>query len=392
MKQELIIENPAVLSLGDAVSKKENKHLFTLVLLGSSLSILIGVLWDISWHMSIGRDAFFSPPHIAIYLGGVVAGLTSIAKTVVTSFFTSPIEKERYVSFWGLRTPFGAMFCIWGAGAMLTSAPFDDWWHNTYGLDVKILSPPHALLAFGIFGIQLGSMFSILAIQNSRAASTFWKYAYLVSAGVFLAIVYIFIIEYMGRAKMRNPLFYEVAGGVLPMFLLAGAFPVHVKYRHTIVAASYMTIFLLALWIFPLFPAEPKLSPVRNPVDHFVPLPFPLWLIVPAFLIDLVASKMITAGRWAKAVAFGVTFITTLFLVQYFFSAFLMSPSARNWVFGAHEWTYYADPNARYRYQFVPFKGSAFDYAWQMGFAFVLSVLSSFLGLKWGDWMARIKR
>ncbi len=28
---------------------------------------------------------------------------------------------------------------------MITSAPFDDWWHNAYGLDVKILSPPHVV-------------------------------------------------------------------------------------------------------------------------------------------------------------------------------------------------------------------------------------------------------
>lgn len=381
-----------MLPLGGATADQENKHLFTFLLLCSSISILIGVLWDISWHMSIGRDAFFSPPHIAIYLGGVLAGLASMAKTVQISFFTSSIEQERYVAFWGLRAPFGAMFCIWGAGAMLTSAPFDDWWHNTYGLDVKILSPPHALLAFGIFGIQLGSMFSILAIQNTSAASNFWKYAYLVSAGVFLAIVYIFIIEYMGRAKMRNPHFYEVAGGVLPLFLLAGAQPVQVKYRCTIVAASYMAIFLLALWIFPLFPAEPKLAPVRNPVDHFVPLPFPLWLIVPAFLMDLVGSRLGETNRWIKAAGLGITFVAVLFLVQYSFSAFLMSPSARNWVFGAHEWTYYANPNAPYRYAFVPFKGTSFDYGLQMAFAFILAVLSSFLGLRWGNWMGRIKR
>ena len=30
---------------------------------------------------------------------------------------------------------------------MLTSAPFDNWWHDAYGLDVKIISPPHMFLA-----------------------------------------------------------------------------------------------------------------------------------------------------------------------------------------------------------------------------------------------------
>ena len=37
---------------------------------------VIGAHWDISWHRSIGRDAFWTAPHIAIYLKGVLAGLT----------------------------------------------------------------------------------------------------------------------------------------------------------------------------------------------------------------------------------------------------------------------------------------------------------------------------
>ena len=32
----------------------------------------LGVLWDTSWHLSIGRDTFWSPPHIVIYMGGVI--------------------------------------------------------------------------------------------------------------------------------------------------------------------------------------------------------------------------------------------------------------------------------------------------------------------------------
>ena len=79
-----------------------------------------------------------------IYLGGVVAGLTcgwlALAHDVCRA---RPRSARAAVRFWGFRAPFGAWVCIWGAFAMLTSAPFDDWWHNAYGLDVKILSPPH---------------------------------------------------------------------------------------------------------------------------------------------------------------------------------------------------------------------------------------------------------
>ena len=47
-------------------------YVYTAIL--ASTSIIIGLLWDISWHMTVGRDAFLSPPHIAIYLGGLLAG------------------------------------------------------------------------------------------------------------------------------------------------------------------------------------------------------------------------------------------------------------------------------------------------------------------------------
>ena len=42
----------------------------------ASASVVLGVIWDISWHRTIGRDTFWTPAHLAIYLGGVVAGLT----------------------------------------------------------------------------------------------------------------------------------------------------------------------------------------------------------------------------------------------------------------------------------------------------------------------------
>ena len=40
----------------------------------ASTSVIVGVLWDISWHQTIGRDTFWSYPHMAMYLGGVVSG------------------------------------------------------------------------------------------------------------------------------------------------------------------------------------------------------------------------------------------------------------------------------------------------------------------------------
>src|SRR6185295_4523887 len=157
---------------------------FLYAVLFASTSVLVGVLWDISWHQSIGRDTFWTPAHLAIYLGGIVAGLTCGTLALRTTFAGTPEERGTTVRFWGFSAPLGAWVSIWGTFAMLTSAPFDDWWHNTYGLDVKILSPPHALLASGIGAIQVGAMLMILAWQNRAGTDRRLARLFLLAAGL----------------------------------------------------------------------------------------------------------------------------------------------------------------------------------------------------------------
>src|SRR6185503_14965188 len=132
----------------------------------AGLFILIGIVWDISWHTVIGRDTFWTPAHICIHLGGTLGGLVSGWLVLRTTFAGTAADKAATIGLWGFRGPLGAWVTIWGALAMLTSAPFDDWWHEAYGVDVKILSPPHTVLALGMWAIMLGALFLILREQN----------------------------------------------------------------------------------------------------------------------------------------------------------------------------------------------------------------------------------
>ncbi len=47
-----------------------------------------GGYWDISWHISIGRDTFWTPAHMMIYLAGILAGIAS-GYTILTTTFES---------------------------------------------------------------------------------------------------------------------------------------------------------------------------------------------------------------------------------------------------------------------------------------------------------------
>ena len=46
-------------------------------------SASVGGIWDISWHKSIGRDTFWTAPHMLIYLCGILAGISCGAAVVV---------------------------------------------------------------------------------------------------------------------------------------------------------------------------------------------------------------------------------------------------------------------------------------------------------------------
>src|ERR1700733_5332354 len=134
--------------------------------LAASTTVQIGAPWDISWHRSIGRDTFWSPPHLAIYLAAVLAAVAAASQILGATFRRSSPVRAHAVQVLGFRGPLGAFITAWGGITMLASAPFDDWWHNAYGLDVKILSPPHVVLATGILGVQIGALVLIAALMN----------------------------------------------------------------------------------------------------------------------------------------------------------------------------------------------------------------------------------
>src|ERR1700761_8892680 len=85
----------------------------------ASLLTVVGILWDISWHRSIGRDKFLSPPHILIYLGAIFAGLFSGIQVIYHSFFSPVSVRTGLIRVWGIfYSSLGSLFCIWGAIAM----------------------------------------------------------------------------------------------------------------------------------------------------------------------------------------------------------------------------------------------------------------------------------
>ena len=370
--------------------------------LTASAAIVIGLIWDISWHRTVGRDTFWSPPHVIEQIGAIIAGLCCGYVALTTTFAGSSDARGKSVRFWRFfQAPLGAWVCIWGTIMMITSAPFDNWWHNAYGLDVKIISPPHLILASGMIAIELGAMLMALGAQN-RATSEADKrrlgVIFVIAAAIIVEMVTIICTEDIGFAnEMHRAGFYKVAGLVLPLFLVAFARASRLTWPATRIAIAYMLLTMVSIWVLQLFPATPKLAPIYNAVTHMVPPPFPLLLVIPAIAIDMLLVRFKDDRDWMLAVAMGTAFIAIMLAVHWFWSQFMLSPAARNYFFGADQWDY-TNRLGPWRYQFwgldvdATGRWSAGKFLSGMGIATVLAILSTRAGLAWGKGMSRVKR
>ncbi len=355
----------------------------------------LGGLWDISWHMSIGRDTFWTPAHIAIQMTGVLVGMACGYTILTTTFGHDEARREASVGILGFRGPVGAFIATWGCIAMLTSAPFDNWWHNAYGLDVKIVSPPHTLLSFGSLAIKVGVMAMMASVMNREEGvlrrRLTWLFLFVGATGV--GQLGVMLTETTWVVYMHTALCYLSIAMTIPVVMVGAGWGASRKWACTIIASMYTAVLLAFEWILPLFPAEPKLGPVYQHVTHMVPLRFPLLLIVPAIVVDLILRQTEDRPAWFRAAFAGPAFVLSLMAVQWPFANFLLSPAARNAIFGSGYFAYFDPANFVYDpYQFRPVEKSAGAFLVVMVIALAASVLTTRLGLAWGEWMRRVRR
>jgi hypothetical protein len=118
-------------------------------LLASKVVTGWGVQWDIQWHVVIGRDSFWIPPHLITYAG--------VSAAVFLSFGVLLWETWRGTGsarVLGLRGSRGFQLAAWGIAVTIVAAPIDDLWHRLFGIDVTLWSPPHLM---GILGAVINA-------------------------------------------------------------------------------------------------------------------------------------------------------------------------------------------------------------------------------------------
>ena len=360
-------------------------------------SAFIGGEWDVSWHRSIGRDSFWTPAHLMIQLCGVLAAVVGLWLVYQCTFNRQSTLRDASVSVFGLRAPLGVFLAGWGGVAMITSAPFDNWWHAAYGLDVKIVSPPHTLLILGIRAVGLGVFFLILATMNRAAEQGQDSYPalqrlLLYLGGLMVAGQMFFLQEYTWDVALHGAGAYIAMAIAVPMAFALISQASRFRWAATTTAGIYTVLLIAEIFIFPMVSAEPKLGPVFNPITHLIPPRFPVLIVVPALALDLLWQRTKSWKTWQVALVSGFVFVAVVTAVEWPFANFLMSKASDNRFFGTTYFGYNAAPDSLDRLRrFLPPEPGVTVWLGLLR-AGVYGGLSTALGLLFGRWMRGVQR
>jgi hypothetical protein len=202
-----------------------------------------GVQWDIRWHLLIGRDSFWIPPHVMTYTGVTVGALLAFGVLARDTAKTRRGESvPEGVRIFGLTGTRGFHLAWWGMAVTILAAPIDDLWHRLFGIDVTLWSPPHLL---GLAGAQINTL-GCLAIARelwpvSRPVA---RTALLATGTLLLAAFYITVDSSIQTAFRRGGIFFftwAILGA------LAFAFTFAVMTRLSALRATPLALVLGAL-------------------------------------------------------------------------------------------------------------------------------------------------
>lgn len=196
--------------------------------LGTILTSYLSTRWDVAEHAKGAVDSFWYPPHYGIYFSLLMAALLSLAGLAVV--FRGP-----GLPFEKLRRNAALSFVAVLNGLSFLGAPFDAWWHETYGLDLSSWSPPHIHLIVSTVIVILGCMVYFLddaavnaplqRLEPRSRQSAIQTFALLLS----LLVLMVLFLEYEQIDPVRTPAFilarplwfYPLTWTTIVMFMIA---------------------------------------------------------------------------------------------------------------------------------------------------------------------------
>jgi hypothetical protein len=136
------------------------RYITPVIVAGIALQVaVLGMYWDIGYHIDHGRDqGVITPPHMFI-----VAGLQGIVlAALLHGVMRGPAARnERRLRALGLRMSPGGIVMLVCGGIALLGFPLDAGWHALFGEDVTLWGPTH-LFMIGGAGVSTLGMWMVM--------------------------------------------------------------------------------------------------------------------------------------------------------------------------------------------------------------------------------------
>lgn len=249
--------------------------------IGSFLQIT-GVSWDVTSHLMLTPETFFTPSHMLLYCG---VGLLVVAAAIgAILMLTGQL---------GTKNPVMTPFRLFIVGSMLAAiaGPSDYAWHKTFGVD-GLLSPTHLVLATGIIINSVSVVLGLGRVAKQVHSAVQKKVIKLLMIPAFSAMwltmiwyIYLFALPLSNGLHFNfnlNPVIESIiAIAFLPVIdavvLLIAVRTIDMKWS----ATAIITVVIMINSFTNIIPSV-----------HLVPfLPLYLSLIIAAFLYDFIIHK-----------------------------------------------------------------------------------------------------
>ena len=186
---------------------------------------LFATYWDDAWHTDIGRDTALIPPHLGLYGSVAITGLVVVGWALVVLVGTRSIGMA-------LRQP-GLFLAGLGGAVTLAAAPLDAFWHDRFGRDAVLWSPPHMLVVFASATMAIGLLAGTRPTKRGIVEAAL--------SALVLGSVMMTVLEYDTDVPQFSQTLY------LPVLLVSGLFTVAIV--RALVPRPYAATRMLAFYI-----------------------------------------------------------------------------------------------------------------------------------------------
>lgn len=249
-----------------------------------------GLLWDSWWHVAIGRDQFWIPPHILLYV--------CLAIILVVSFIAW--QKTKIIEFRNLFF----ITCLFPITGVL-----DQFWHSIFGVEnlvspIVVWSPPHLMILASLIAVTFYSR-KIASFDESIHLK--WMMECIIFGSILgFALIFLVPLHPLGA--------YHIFGfwgaGILTFIWLAITLYAQNKIKETGTVILITLIFSVLLCISPATIIKPAegiiIGSIYNP---------PAWVFIFSYLVPAIFLEIV--NKWNSILKSMVAGILTSFIFYF---------------------------------------------------------------------------